>query len=122
MGRVADKVALVTGGALGLGKATAEMLAREGAKVVVTDVNVEEGEKTADGIVAQGGEAIFVRHDASNEEDWKAAIQATLDKFGRLDVLVNNAGIGFLTNVEETTLDDWRKTQSVNLDGVFLGT
>lgn len=122
MGRVADKVALVTGGALGLGKATAEMLAREGAKVVVTDVNVEEGQKTADGIVAQGGEAIFVRHDAGNEEEWKAAIQATLDKFGRLDVLVNNAGIGFLANVEETTLDDWRKTQSVNLDGVFLGT
>lgn len=122
MGRVAGKVALVTGAALGLGKATAEMLAREGAKVVVTDVNVDEGKKTAEGICANGGVAIFVRQDASSEEDWKAAIQATLDTYGRLDVLVNNAGIGFLGSVEETTLEAWRKTQSVNLDGVFLGT
>jgi len=122
MGRVEGKVALVTGGALGLGQAAAQMLAREGAKVAVTDVNVEEGEKTVEGIRANGGEAIFLRHDASSEEDWKAAIQATLDAYGRLDVLVNNAGIGFLANVEQTTLEDWRKTQSVNLDGVFLGT
>jgi len=122
MGRVAGKVALVTGAALGLGKAAAEMLAREGAKVVVTDVNVDEGKKTAEGICANGGAAIFVRHDASSEEDWKAAMQATLETYGRLDVLVNNAGIGFLGSVEETTLEAWRKTQSVNLDGVFLGT
>ena len=122
MGRVAGKVALVTGGALGLGKAAAEMLAREGAKVVVTDVNVEEGRKTAQGIAENGGEAIFVQHDASSEEQWKAAIQAALDAYGRLDILVNNAGIGFLGTVEDTTLEAWRKTQSVNLDGVFLGT
>lgn len=122
MGRVEGKVALVTGGALGLGQAAARMLAREGAKVVVTDVNVEEGNKTVEGIKANGGEAIFVRHDASSEDDWKAAIKATQDAYGRLDILVNNAGIGFLANVEETTLEDWRKTQSVNLDGVFLGT
>lgn len=122
MGRVEGKVALVTGGALGLGQAAAQMLAREGAKVVVTDVNVEEGKKTVEGISANGGEAIFVRHDASSEDDWKGALQTTLDTYGRLDILVNNAGIGFLANVEETTLEDWRKTQSVNLDGVFLGT
>ena len=122
MARVAGKVALVTGGALGLGKATAEMLAREGAKVVVTDVNVEEGQKVAQGIASSGGEAIFIEHDASSEAQWKAAIQSTLDTFGRLDILVNNAGIGFLANVEETSLQDWRKTQNVNLDGVFLGT
>ncbi len=122
MARVAGKVALVTGGALGLGKATAEMLAREGAKVVVTDVNVEEGQKVAQGIASNGGEAIFIEHDASSEAQWKAAIQSTLDTYGRLDILVNNAGIGFLANVEETSLEAWRKTQSVNLDGVFLGT
>jgi len=122
MGRVSGKVALVTGGALGLGKATAEMLAREGAKVVVTDVKEAEGGKTVEGIRAGGAEAIFVRHDASSEDDWKAVLKQALDAFGRLDVLVNNAGIGILGNVEDTTLEDWRKTQSVNLDGVFLGT
>lgn len=122
MGRVTGKVALITGGALGLGKAAAEMLAREGAKVVVTDINAEEGQKTTAGIVANGGKAIFVQHDAASEAQWKAAIAAALDAFGRLDVLVNNAGIGFLGSVEDTTLEAWRKTQSVNLDGVFLGT
>ncbi|NYT25810.1 glucose 1-dehydrogenase [Alcaligenaceae bacterium] len=122
MGRVAGKVALVTGGALGLGKAAAEMLAREGAQVVVTDVNVEEGRKTAQGIVDNGGQAIFVQHDASSEEQWQAAIKAALDAFGQLDILVNNAGIGVLGSVEDTTLEMWRRTQSVNLDGVFLGT
>lgn len=122
MGRVSGKVALVTGGAQGLGKAAAEMLAREGAKVAVTDVNEDEGNEVAEGIRTGGGEAIFIRHDTSSEDDWRSAIQATLDAFGRLDVLVNNAGIGVLGNVEETTLEQWRKTQSVNLDGVFLGT
>lgn len=122
MGRVAGKVALVTGGALGLGKAAAEMLAREGAKVVVTDINVEEGRKVAQGIQSNGGQALFVEHDAGSEEHWQAAIKAALDAFGRLDILVNNAGIGSLANVEDTTLDMWRKTQRVNLDGVFLGT
>ncbi len=122
MARVADKVALVTGGALGLGKAAAEMLAREGAKVAVTDVNVDEGQRVAAGINAKGGHAIFVQHDVSSEDQWKAAIKATLDAFGRLDIMVNNAGVGVLGNVEDTTLEDWRRTQSVNLDGVFLGT
>lgn len=122
MGRVAGKVALVTGGALGLGKATAELLAREGAKIVVTDLKVEEGRDVVQGICDQGGQAVFVPHDASSEEQWKAAIQTALDTFGRLDIVVNNAGIGVPGNVESTTLEDWRKTQSVNLDGVFLGT
>lgn len=122
MGRVAGKVALVTGGALGIGKATAELLAREGSKVVITDVKVEEGQGVARAICAQGGEAVFVQHDASNEDQWKAAIQAALNHFGRLDILVNNAGIGLPGNVEQTSLEEWRKTQSVNLDGVFLGT
>src|SRR5690606_30969761 len=80
------------------------------------------GQHVAQGIVASGGQAIFVEHDASDEAHWKAAIQATLDAFGQLDVLVNNAGIGLPGSVEDTSLADWRKTQSVNLDGVFLGT
>lgn len=122
MGRVQGKVALVTGGALGLGKAAAEMLAREGAKVIVTDVNVAAGQKVVEAIEASGGQAVFIEHDVSNEDQWKTAIQKVLDTFGQLDILVNNAGIGFLGSVEDTTLEAWRKTQSVNLDGVFLGT
>lgn len=122
MGRVADKTALITGGALGIGRATAELLAREGANVVVTDVKEKEGREAVEAIRAQGGQAIFVLHDAADETQWKAAIQAAIDQFGQLDILVNNAGIGIAGDVEATTLEQWRKTQSVNLDGVFLGT
>lgn len=122
MGRVAEKVALVTGGALGIGRATAEMLAREGAKVVVTDVRQKEGEEVVARIKAQGGEAIFVLHDASNEDQWKAAIDASFKAFGKLNIVVNNAGIALGKTVEDTTLAEWRKVQEINLDGVFLGT
>ncbi|MGG4605268.1 SDR family oxidoreductase [Paenalcaligenes sp. Me131] len=122
MGRVAEKVALVTGGALGIGRATAELLAREGAKVVVTDVKQKEGEEVVARIKAQGGEAIFVQHDASSEEQWKAAIAESLKAFGKLNIVVNNAGIALGKTVEDTTLAEWRKVQEINLDGVFLGT
>jgi NAD(P)-dependent dehydrogenase (short-subunit alcohol dehydrogenase family) len=122
MGRVAEKVALVTGGALGIGRATAELLAREGAKVVVTDVKQKEGEEVVARIKAQGGEAIFVLHDASSEDQWKAAIDASFKAFGKLNIVVNNAGIALGKTVEDTTLAEWRKVQEINLDGVFLGT
>ncbi|CAM4234870.1 SDR family oxidoreductase [Kerstersia similis] len=122
MGRVAGKVALVTGAALGIGKASAELLAREGAKVVVTDLKVEEGQAVVSTIKEQGGEAIFVQHDASKEDQWEKAIAATFDAFGKLNIVVNNAGIALGKNVEETTLAEWRKVQDINLDGVFLGT
>lgn len=122
MGRVAEKVALVTGGALGIGRATAELLAREGAKVVVTDVKQKEGEEVVARIKAQGGDAIFVQHDASSEDQWKAAIDAALNAFGKLNIVVNNAGIALGKTVEDTTLAEWRKVQEINLDGVFLGT
>ena len=122
MGRVAEKVALVTGGALGIGRATAELLAREGAKVVVTDVKQKEGEEVVARIKAQGGEAIFVQHDASSEDQWKAAIDASFNAFGKLNIVVNNAGIALSKTVEDTSLAEWRKVQEINLDGVFLGT
>lgn len=122
MGRVSGKVALVTGAALGIGKATAQLLAREGAKVVVTDMKVSDGQTVVAEIKATGGEAMFAELNVTHEDDWKKAIAATLQAYGQLDIVVNNAGIAWTGTVESTGLDDWRRVQSINLDGVFLGT
>ncbi|KGJ05655.1 NAD(P)-dependent dehydrogenase, short-chain alcohol dehydrogenase family [Paracoccus halophilus] len=122
MGRVQDKVAIVTGASLGLGESMARMLAREGAKVVLTDIKDEEGERVAKAIADAGGTAIYLHHDVTVERDWEQVMQATLDRFGRLDVLANNAGVGWGGPPEEETLERWRQLMSVNLDGVFLGT
>lgn len=122
MDRVKGKIALVTGAAMGLGEASARMLAREGAKVVLTDVADAAGEAAARAIAEAGGEAVFLHHDVSDEAQWEQVIAATLDRFGRLDVLVNNAGLGIGGPPEEQTLADWRRLMAVNLDAVFLGT
>lgn len=122
MKRVSGKVALVTGGALGLGRATAMLLAREGAQVVVSDLKEAEGRAVADEIVDAGGEAIFIRHDVSLESDWDNAVALAQSRFGRLSVLVNNAGVGIPGDAEHTTLEQWRQLMSVNLDAVFIGT
>jgi 3(or 17)beta-hydroxysteroid dehydrogenase len=122
MGRVEGKVALVTGGAMGIGKACAQLLAREGAAVVVTDIQEADGVAVVRAIEAAGGRALFVKHNVAQEADWQRVIKQTLDAFGRLDIVVNNAGIGKTTNVEEDTLEGWRFLLSVNLDSVFLGT
>jgi NAD(P)-dependent dehydrogenase (short-subunit alcohol dehydrogenase family) len=122
MNRVKGKVALVTGGGLGLGRATAMLLAREGAKVVVTDVKEEAGHATVDQIIEEGGEAIFMRHDVSSESDWDAAIDMTANRFNGLHVVVNNAGVALAGSAEETSLEQWRWLMSINLDGVFIGT
>lgn len=121
MDRVKDKVALVTGAALGLGRAAALMLAREGARVVVTDLREPEGAAVRDAIIAAGGEAVFLSHDVAKESDWTSVIDATLSRFGGLDILVNNAGVAHAGSVETTSLEDWRWVMSINLDGVFLG-
>jgi 3(or 17)beta-hydroxysteroid dehydrogenase len=122
MNRVKDKVAIVTGGALGLGKADCILLAREGAKVVVTDIKATEGAEVVAAIHEAGGEALFLEHDVGSEDDWARVVQQTEKRFGRVDVLVNNAGLGISGTVEDTSLNEWRKTLRVNLDGVFLGT
>ena len=122
MGRVSGKVALVTGAALGIGKATALLLAREGARVVVADMKEQEGHAVVAEIEAAGGEALFVSLNVTVEEDWSQAMAAILKQFGRLDIAVNNAGIAYTGTVESTSLTDWRRVQAVNLDGVFLGT
>lgn len=122
MNRVKDKVAIVTGGASGLGKSIALLLAREGAKVVVTDIDLEKGGEVAELIRQQDGEAIFIRQDVAVEKDWKRVIDKTLETYGKLHILANSAGIGIGGNVEEVSLEDWRKLLSINLDGTFLGT
>jgi NAD(P)-dependent dehydrogenase (short-subunit alcohol dehydrogenase family) len=122
MDRVRDKIAIVTGGSLGLGAASAQMLAREGAIVVVTDIKDNEGEAVAKSIQDQGGKALYLHHDVSREEEWERVIERTVNEYGRVDVLVNNAGVGVGAPPEEETLQQWRWLMSINLDGVFLGT
>ena len=122
MDRVKGKVAIVTGAAGGLGRAQALLLAREGAKVVLTDIVETEPRETVEEVRGSGGEAIFLKHDVTSEQDWAEAIKQTLSTFGRLDVLVNNAGILMSKAIADMTLEDWRRVTSINLDGVFLGT
>ena len=122
MGRVKGKVALVTGGASGLGAAQCKMLAKEGAKVAVTDINEDGAKAVASEICQAGGEAIFLKHDVTLEADWKRTVTETVKQLGGLDILVNNAGIVIPKTVEDTSLEEWRLTLAINLDGVFLGT
>jgi 3(or 17)beta-hydroxysteroid dehydrogenase len=120
MSRLKDKVALITGAASGIGRATALLFGREGARVVLTDVS-PSGEQIAQDIRAAGGQALFLVHDVTDETTWLKVITRTLEAFGRLDVLVNNAGIAMSRMVVEMTLAEWREQMAVNLDGVFLG-
>ncbi|MDR3506565.1 MAG: glucose 1-dehydrogenase [Caulobacteraceae bacterium] len=122
MGRVNGKVALVTGAASGIGRACAEALAAEGAAVVITDVQHAAGEALAAEITAGGGKAIYLPQDVTSEDVWIATIAAIKDQFGRLDVLVNNAGIGLGGLITDMTLADFRRQQAINVEGVFLGT
>lgn len=122
MRRVENKVALVTGGAVGIGEATCRLLAREGALVAITDINIEAGEAVARDIVEAGGKARFYRHDVAKQEDWQRVMKEVANELGPLDILVNNAGIVIVGTVEDATLDDLRKTQEVNMESVFIGT
>jgi 3(or 17)beta-hydroxysteroid dehydrogenase len=122
MDRVKDKVALVTGARRGLGAAIAVMLAKEGAKVAISDRKADGSEEVLRKIGDAGGEAIFIEHDVSSEDSWERAITAVTGKLGKLDILVNNAGVGAGKNIEAASLEDWRWVMSINLDGTFLGT
>ena len=123
MERVADKIALVTGAASGLGEAIARMLAREGATVVLADLNDAPGKRVLREIKAQGGSGLYVNLDVANEDHWTSAMAVVKKRFGRLNIAVNCAGTNIARSFPtDTTLADWRALMSVNLDGVFLGT
>lgn len=120
-GRVEGKVALVTGAGSGLGAESARRLAREGAAVVLTDISAEAGQAVADGIADAGGKALFLTQNVAEEARWAEVVAAALKAFGRLDVLVNNAGVAGGGPLLETTFEAWRQLMDINLDGVFLG-
>ena len=120
--RLANKVALISGGARGMGAVEARLFAREGAKVVIGDVLEEDGRQTEAAINDSGGECLFVKLDVADETSWAEAVAAAVTRFGRLDILVNNAGIARINRVEETTAEEWDLVLDINAKGVFLGT
>ncbi len=120
--RLQNKVAFISGGARGMGAVEARLFAREGAKVVIGDVLDAEGRRTEAEINETGGECLFVRLNVTSEPDWRRAIASTVSRFGRLDVLVNNAGIYRTAPVEQTSGDLWDLVMNINAKGVFLGT
>lgn len=122
MGRVQDKVCMITGGTAGIGFACAELMCREGGKVVITDIRPDEGEAAALSLRDQGYDAQFIEQDVTSESRWPEVVAETVAKYGRLDVLVNNAGVGAGTDLEESDLAHWRFVHSVNLEAVFMGT
>jgi len=121
MGRLADKVAIVTGATSGIGRGCALAMAEAGAKLIVTGRNVERGHITVDMIDKLGGESVFVRQDVTREADWQTVIDTTMDRFGRLDILLNNAGDARLGPLTELTLDTLQFLLRVDLEGPFLG-
>ena len=121
MGRLDGKVAVITGAARGQGETEAELFAREGARVVLTDVLVEEGQQAADRIRAAGGEALFVKLDVSSAEEWNEVVRHTVQTYERLDILLNNAGIAVRGGVESTPVEEWDRCLDINAKGVFLG-
>jgi len=122
MTRLAGKVALISGGARGQGAAETRLFVREGAAVVFGDVLDDEGKKVEAEIRANGGRATYVHLDVTREADWRAAVATAVQTYGRLSVLVNNAGILFRAKIEDTSEVDWDRIMAVNVKGVFLGT
>ena len=122
MNRLDGKVAFISGAARGIGAATARLMVEAGAKVAIGDVLDERGRETAQGIAGTGGAATYHHLDVTREEDWTAAVAATVARFGGLDILVNNAGLFLGKGIEEASLEEWHRLCAVNLTGVFLGT
>lgn len=120
-GRLDGKVALISGGARGQGATEGKLFAREGAKIVLGDVLDEEGQKTAKEIQAAGGAATYVHLDVTREEEWQKAVDTAVRQFGKLNILINNAGILRMEGFEDTTLEIWNRVIAVNQTGVFLG-
>ena len=120
--RLENKVALISGGARGMGAEEARLFAVEGAKVVIGDILEDEGRRTEAKINEAGGECLYIRLDVTSESSWQEAVAATVARFGKLDIVVNNAGIGGGGRLEDTTVEEWDRVMAVNAKGVFLGT
>lgn len=121
MGRLDHKVAIITGAAVGMGKADALLFAKEGAKVVITDIQDEKIQAVAKEITDQGGVAVALTQDVTSEQDWARVTETALTQFGKIDILVNNAGISSATPFLETDLELWNKVMNINVTSVFLG-
>ena len=123
MGRLSGKKAFITGGAQGLGACFGRMMVEEGAKVALTDINFEGAEKTAAEInAAHPDTAIALKHDVTSKEDWETALGSAAEFMGGVSVLINNAGIGTAGNIETETYENWRRTQEIDVDSIFVGT
>jgi cyclopentanol dehydrogenase len=120
--RLENKVALISGGARGMGAVEAKLFAKEGAKVIIGDMLEDEGKKVEAEINESGGDCVFVLLDVSDEDAWRRAVNEAVSRYGKLDILVNNAGIYRAHIVEETTADEWDQVMDINAKGVFLGT
>lgn len=120
--RLEGKVALISGGARGMGAAEARLFAGEGAMVVIGDVLEDEGRQTEAAINESGGRCVFVNLDVTDEASWQSAVATAVARFGKLDILVNNAGIARINNVENTGSEEWDLVMDINAKGVFLGT
>lgn len=116
-----NKVCLVTGAANGIGLACARRFAEEGANVLLTDRDAETGERVTAALVAEGFVVSFQSHDATSRTKWEAAVACAIQRYGRLDVLVNNAGVALIADVEHCEFSEWKRTLDINLDGVFHG-
>ncbi len=121
MTRLKGKVAIITGAASGQGAEEAKLFAKEGAKVVATDIQEDRLEKVVSEIKADGGEAIAIKHDVTSEDQWKAVVKKAVDSFGSVNILVNNAGIADDKTAEDTTLERWNQVMDINSTGTFLG-
>ncbi|MCI0904250.1 MAG: SDR family NAD(P)-dependent oxidoreductase, partial [Chloroflexi bacterium] len=120
--RLEGKVALISGAARGMGAEEARIFAREGAKVVIGDISEEDGQAVEAQISVAGGQALFVRLDVTQENDWTRAVDLAVSRYGKLDILVNNAGISSRSFTDDTSIDGWDRIMEVNSKGVFLGT
>ena len=120
--RLNNKAVLISGGSRGMGSVEAKLFCSEGASVIIGDILEDEGRKIEAEINESGGVCIFVRLDVTSEEDWDSAVNLAVERFGKLDILINNAGIFPMESIEDTTVESWDRVMDVNAKGVFLGT
>ena len=120
--RLQDKVAIISGGARGMGAVEAKLFASEGCRVIIGDIIESDGLKVESEIIKSGGESIFIKLDVTKQNDWDSVVSGAVEHFGKIDILVNNAGIALFGTLEDTSNDDWERVMNVNAKGVFLGT